>query len=231
MTFAYTLIDLTHILTAEIPCWEGDCGFQHYNVHDYEAGLETSFRVQRLKMDAGIGTHMDAPAHCISGGKTIADFDLNALLSPCVLIDVSNVANANYTVKPNDILEFEASHGEIMKGSFVIIRTGWDNYWENPVKYRNHYCFPSLEESTAKLLLQRGITGLGIDTLSPDRPDTGYPVHRTFLGAGKYIVENIANASSLPPLGSYILVLPIKIKEGTEAPVRLVALLKKNVAV
>ncbi|ASQ45534.1 cyclase family protein [Legionella clemsonensis] len=228
MNFPYALVDLTHTLTASIPCWEGTCGFQHHNVHDYEAGLDISFRVQRLDMDAGIGTHVDAPAHCIKGGKTIADLDLNKLLSPCIVIDVTGVANANYIVSPKDILAFEAAYSEITAGSFVIVRTGWDKYWGNPHKYRNNYNFPCIAAETAELLLQRKITGLGIDTLSPDRPDTGYPVHRMLLGAGKYIVENIANAKSLPAIGSYILVLPIKIKGGTEAPVRLIALLKKK---
>ncbi|CEK11110.1 cyclase family protein [Legionella hackeliae] len=227
MSFAYTLVDLTHVLTDSIPSWEGNCGFRHQNLQDYDASLDVSFRVQHLTMDAGIGTHMDAPAHCVKDGKTIADFDLNELLAPCVVIDVSSTQTANNTVIPEDIFAFEDRHGEIGAGSFVIIRTGWERYWNSPRKYRNNYNFPSLGAETAKLLLNRNISGLGIDTLSPDRPDAGYPVHQLILGAGKYIVENIANSGLLPPMGSYILVLPLKINEGTEAPVRLVALLKK----
>jgi kynurenine formamidase len=49
-------------------------------------------------------------------------------------------------------------------------------------------------------------------------------VHQAILGSGKYLVENIANARELPPIGAKILVLPLKIREGAEAPVRLVAL-------
>jgi len=73
------------------------------------------------------------------------------------------------------------------------------------------------------MLLERSIAGIGIDTLSCDRGDQGFPVHRVILGAGKYLVENIANAKELPPTGGRILVLPLKLKHGTEAPVRLVA--------
>jgi kynurenine formamidase len=73
------------------------------------------------------------------------------------------------------------------------------------------------------MLLQRSIAGIGIDTLSCDRGDQGFPVHRIILGAGKYLVENIANAKELPPTGGRILVLPLKLEHGTEAPVRLVA--------
>ena len=52
-----------------------------------------------------------------------------------------------------------------------------------------------------------------------------YPVHQTLLGAGKYLVENVANADKLPAVGSYSLALPILTVGGTEAPIRLIGLL------
>ena len=70
--------------------------------------------------------------------------------------------------------------------------------------------------------------GIGVDTLSPDTGKQGFPVHDIFLGAGKYLVENIANSESLPNVGAHILVLPLKIQGGTEAPVRLVGLVEKE---
>jgi len=76
--------------------------------------------------------------------------------------------------------------------------------------------------------LERGAAGIGIDTLSPDRPEDGFPAHKLLLGAGKFIVENAANLRSLPPLGSQVLVAPIKISGGTEAPVRLMGFIKER---
>jgi kynurenine formamidase len=49
------------------------------------------------------------------------------------------------------------------------------------------------------------------------------------LGADKIIIENVANLGSMPPTGGFVMVLPIKIKEGTEAPVRLVGLIEREV--
>ncbi|KTC84049.1 cyclase family protein [Legionella brunensis] len=228
MTFPYVILDLTHTLSSSIPSWEGTCGFQHQNIQDYESDAAVSFRVQRLTMDAGIGTHLDAPAHCIKGGKTIAELHLNELIAPCVVIDVSKAITTDYKVDTKDILDFEATNGKINRGSFVIVRTGWEQYWGQPEKYHNNHMFPCLGLDAAELLLQREVVGLGIDTLSPDRPNVGYLVHQAFLGAGKYIVENVANAVLLPPIGSYILILPLKIAEATEAPVRLIALVKRK---
>ena len=108
----------------------------------------------------------------------------------------------------------------------MIIRTGWDRFWNEPEKYRNNLQFPSIAHEAAILLLERQIVGLGIDTLSPDTPDSGYPVHQTLLSAGIYLIENVANSGQLPPMGSISLALPLKIAEATEAPMRFIALIE-----
>lgn len=226
MKFPYKIIDLTHILHEGIPTWDGGCGFHHEVGLDYHQCLtDVKFRVQNIKMNAGIGTHMDAPAHCIPSSTTIDQLQLNDLIAPCVVIDVSKDAHERYSVSISDIESFEKEHGVIEPGSFVMVRTGWEKFWNDPEQYRNNYIFPSVSEHAAKFLLDRQIVGLGIDTLSPDRAEDGFPVHGLLLGAGKYIIENVANSESLLPVGSFTLALPIKIKDGTEAPIRLVAFL------
>ena len=199
-------IDLTHTLEHEIPSWDGGCGFKYSLLSDDE------FHVHSISMKAGVGTHMDAPAHCILGGKTIEAFTLNELIAPCIVIDFS---------KGETVESFEKRYGRIPKGSFVLIRTGWDRYWNNPKKYQNN--FPTVSKETAELLLARDIAGLGVDTLSPDGRESDFPVHKILLGAGKILIENVANLAQLPPIGSTLFVLPLKIKAGTESPVRLIA--------
>lgn len=57
--------DLTQPLSASVPTWNGSCGFCLEIKKDYDQ----MFRVQQVKMHAGVGTHMDAPSHRIQGGK------------------------------------------------------------------------------------------------------------------------------------------------------------------
>lgn len=133
--------------------------------------------------------------------------------------------NENYIITPDVISKFEEEYGEIKPNTFIIFYTGWDRYWETPEKYINNHIFPSVHNDTAKLLIDRKISGLGVDTLSADTGANGFPVHRIILGADKYLVENIANAKEIPPVGTKILVLPLKIKDGSEAPIRLIALI------
>lgn len=222
MSFPYHIVDLSHTLDEAIPSWNGSCGFHQEVKLDYNSNIEISFRVQQLKMHAGIGTHLDAPAHCNLGKKTIHQLDLNNLVAPCVMINVSAQADENYSLSLDEVKLFEKTHGIIQPKSFVIIRTGWEKFWKEPKKYHNNYRFPSVSKAAADFLIERQVVGLGIDTLSPDRPESGFLVHAAFLGCEKYIIENIANAASLPPTGSWIMPLPIKTYGGTEAPMRLV---------
>ena len=225
MRFPYEIIDLTHPLSPSTPSWDGNCGFTHDTTIDYE-DCETlvKFRVQKITMYAGIGTHIDAPAHCMPGGLTTDALDLKNLVEPCVAIDVSKESHESYLMPVEAIHVFERKYGKINAGSFVIIRTGWDNFWKEPEKYRNNLVFPSISQEAAILLIERNVVGLGIDTLSPDLSDSGYPVHHAFLSAGKYLVENVANSSKLPPHGGFSLAMPMRIEGGTEAPTRLIGL-------
>lgn len=148
--------------------------------------------------------------------------DLNELITDCAVINVSDIADENYVAGPEVIQEFENKHGKLQPGTFVILYTGWDKYWDDKDKFRNNLNFPSASENFAKLLLERNVSGLGIDSLSPDAHED-FPVHRAFLGAGKYLVENVANAGQLPPTGAKIsIIMPMNIKDATEAPIRLV---------
>lgn len=200
-------IDLSHTLVEGIPSWDCDCGFKYSLLSDDE------FRTHSISMKAGVGTHMDAPAHCILDGNTIDALLLDDLIAPCIVIDVS---------QGQTIESFEKTHGKISKGSFVLIRTGWDRYWHDPVKYQNN--FPTVSKEEAELLLARDIAGLGVDTLSPDGRESDFPVHKILLGAGKILIENVANLDQLPPIGSTLFALPLKIKAGTESPLRLIAI-------
>lgn len=225
MLFPYKLIDLTHTLQPSIPTWTGTCGFHQSIAHDYKAGeSETQFRVMTINMHNGIGTHMDAPSHCIPGGKSIHEFNVEELCLPCVVVDVSEKIHARYRVSVEDIISFEKQYNKIPENSCVLIRTGWEQYWNSPEQYHNNHVFPTVSIEAAELLLERKVAALGIDTLSPDCPEYGFLVHQAFLSQGKILLENVANISNMPRVGGFVLVLPMRIKDGTEAPLRLVGL-------
>lgn len=222
----FKVVELTHFLTSHVPTWSGSCGFCIENKADYDQ----LFRVQRLKMDAGVGTHMDAPCHCIEGGGSIADISLEQLIVPACVIDVSMKADADYELSVEDIENDEREHGKIQRGSLVIVYTGWSRFWLKPEAYRNadshgQVRFPAISGKAAEFLLKRDVAGIAIDTLSPDCKDSTFSVHKIILGSGKYIIENIANCSQMPPRGSYVIAFPLRVQDAAESPVRIVGLI------
>lgn len=211
------LIDLTHRLHPAIPTWSGSCGFCLEVKRDYDK----TFRVQQMKMHAGIGTHMDAPSHRFEGGLSIADIPLERLFAPIALLNVSAWAGDDYLLSCKEIEDYETLHGKIEPNSLAIVYTGWSRFWSDPATYRK--AAPAVSEAAARMLLGRDIAGLAIDTLTPDRRDSDFPVHRVLLGAGKYIIENIASCEGLPPKGGLAIALPIAAEGASEAPIRLIA--------
>ena len=228
MMDSYKFIDLTYSIYKDMPSWNGRCGFSSEIKMDYDEGV----RVMLYKCHAGIGTHMDSPSHFFEGAANIADVPVEDLIVPACIIDVSSKAHADYMIITKDIIDFEKQHGNIPERSLVVGYTGCGKRWPDVRAYRNpdetgHMHFPGFAADTAELLLERRCVGIGIDTLSPDGSNMEFPVHQHILGAGKYILENVANLELMPKVGAYIIALPIKVKEGTEAAIRAIGLVPK----
>jgi kynurenine formamidase len=221
-------ISLTHTIAEGMPSWDDKCTFHLKTELDYhECTTDTKFKVNSLSFPAGIGTHIDAPAHCIPGGKTVDQLELNNIFE-CHVIDVSAKADAFYKVSVQDIYDYEHRYGPITEKSVVMIRTGWDKFWLQPEKYRNNYQFPSVSPEAALYIIEKNITALAIDTLSPDLPGNKFQVHDILLKEEIAIIENVANLEKIPPHGTVVLVAPLLIKDATEAPLSLIAFIDQE---
>jgi kynurenine formamidase len=204
----------------------GSCGFRSEIKMDYPQGL----RVLSYKCHAGIGTHLDAPSHFIPGGSNAGDIPLKSLIVPSHVLHVSDQCAADLIVQPDDLFVYEKRYGMIEKGSLILVHTGWGKHWTQPDRYRNldreaMMHFPTLSHELGEILIKRDVVGVGIDTLSPDPPKSQFPIHHLFLGKGKYILENVASLEQMPPVGAYVINLPLRIREGSESPVRLVGVI------
>src|SRR5260221_4874637 len=157
----FRVVELTQPLHPHAPTWNGSCGFCLEVKKDYDR----IFRVQQIKMHAGVGTHMDAPSHQFPGGMSIAEIPVERLIAPGCIIDVSKRAGADYQVSVEDIEAYESVYGKIPKGALVIAFTGWCRFFTDPVKYRNvgasgRMRFPSISANAAALLVERDVVGI-----------------------------------------------------------------------
>lgn len=221
------VVDLTHPLDESVPTWGGGCGFRLEIKMDYDKGL----CVQSIKSHAGVGTHMDAPSHFIRGAQNIGEIPLQELMVPLAVLHLNSRVDPDLLISVTDIREFEKKWGAIPKKALFVAYTGWERYWGIPEKYRNvgedgKMHFPGFSKEAAEYLLEKQISGIGIDSLSPDGSNNGegadqYPVHQVVLGAGKYILENLANLSQMPAHG-HVICLPPKMSKATESACRVV---------
>jgi kynurenine formamidase len=176
---------------------------------------------------------MDAPAHFAQGKRTIDAIPLGELVVPAVVIDARDRVSADpdFQLGADDVRAWEAQHGEVPAGSLVILNTGWHLRFADPGQYVNAddvktMHFPGFGTDSAALLIERGVVGIGIDTLSLDHgPSKDFATHNLMLGADKYMLENLANLDALPATGAWVIVGVLPVADGTQAQARVLAIL------
>lgn len=225
------ILDLSHALSEKNPRWPGDT--RTFEAEVQARPEEAGYFTRSFWMLEHFGTHMDAPAHFPPGQSTVDRIAPDRLVGPAVVIDVESraAADADYRLTAADILGWEERNGRMTAGAIVLARTGWEARWPDEQRYRNldqagvmH--FPGFSVEAAKLLIERGVSGLGIDTLSVDYgASKNFEVHRLSHAAELYHLENLANLSRLPESGAVLVVAPIKLEGGSGGPVRVFAFL------
>lgn len=67
-------VDLTQIINEQTRNFRNLPGCKVETIWDYHmCTTETKFRVQKISMNAGLGTHIDAPMHCFARGASVAE--------------------------------------------------------------------------------------------------------------------------------------------------------------
>lgn len=231
------LVDLTHSFDSRTIYWPTA---QPFVLEPVARGVGSGgywYAANNFRAAEHGGTHMDAPIHFARGHRAVDKVPLARCLGPAAIIDVTEAAgaDADYAVRPDDILRWEKHHGRLQPGTIVLVRTGWARYWPDRSRYLGsdkpgdveHLHFPGLSAAAARFLVtQRSIDAVGIDTASIDPGSArDFPAHRVLTAADVPIFENLANLNALPPAGAYIIALPMKIGGGTGAPLRAVAVL------
>ena len=233
----WRVVDLSHAYGGDTLYWPTDTtGFRLDTLAEGPTPGGYFYAAREFATAEHGGTHLDAPSHFAEGGDDAASVPLERLILPGVVIDVAAAAAADpdYRVTPEDVLAWEAEHGPVPAGSAVLIRTGWAARWPDALAYlgddtpgeTGNLHFPGIGADATRLLVEdRGVGLLGIDAASIDYgPSTDFIAHRIGAAAGVPNLENLADLSELPATGFLLVALPMKIENGTGAPVRAVAL-------
>ena len=213
------IVDLSHTVSESAP---------ELDAHGKAASSSFVF-------DEHVATRMEAPAQHIRGMWSVDQIPSERLVRPMIVIDIHKKARQDndYRLSMQDVADWEQAHGRIPGGAVVMAYSGWEDRWNSTDLYRNRtpngtQHFPGFTLEAARFLTEaRGIVGLGIDTPSTDGGNsTGFSVHRYCAEHSVYHLENLANIARVPEAGAVAVVTPLKLEKGTEAPVRVLALLK-----
>ena len=134
---------------------------------------------QEITTTLHVGTHLDAPAHFLSGGKFIGDLPLSFLAGPACVVDLERMGVGDYEIYgPNHFEQWEADTGiTIEPGDILIIHTGYHRHYpENWTdlsevdETRYFIRHPGPGRAFAEWVLERGIRWLAVDAGSADHP-------------------------------------------------------------
>lgn len=209
-------IDLSHVLQDGLPNFAGDPQIRIRSAARIPA---QSYNVAELTMSSHQGTHLDAPRHFYTDGRTVDEIPLERFYGPATLVDLAPGSELPAST-PLTIDHFRPHAAMFVPGARILYRTGWDRMFGQKIFFS---AFPTLTVEAARWIAEKRIGMLGMDTPTPSVDFL--ECHLTLLGPGIeiVIVEGLAGLERLPKHFT-LSVFPLKIKDGDGSPVRAVAL-------
>jgi len=118
----------------------------------------------------------------------------------------------------------------------VLLRTDWSKkpFREYAGMGDDGAHTPGPAPETVKWLVeQRDVHGFGTETIGTDYGQAQhfnppYPAHFYMHGKGRYGLQCLTNLDKLPPKGAVIVSAPLKIKQGSGSPLRVLALVEEG---
>ena len=191
-----------------------------------------------ITMGEHTGTHFDAPVHWVTGKDLPANstdtIPAGRCVGPACVLDVSRecAADPDFLLSPQGIQAWEAAHGRIPAGAWVLLRTDWSKRkgaaFINADADGPHT--PGFHQAASEFLArERDIVGVGVETIGTDAGQAGrfnppFPNHTIMHGAGKFGLASLCNLDRLPATGSVVVAAPLKLVNGSGSPLRVLAL-------
>lgn len=192
-----------------------------------------------IRMGEHTGTHFDAPVHWVTGrdlpDNTVDTIPVGQFIGPACVIDVTAdvAANEDYLLDVAGLEQWEARHGRVPRGAWVLLRTGWSrrSTTQDFLNVRADGPHgPGFDHATSRLLAtDRDVLGVGVETVGTDagqagRFDPPFPNHSIMHGHGKFGLASLCHLDRLPPTGAVVIAAPLKLVGGSGSPVRAIAL-------
>lgn len=239
------IVDLTQTLSADFPALQlppqfGQVwGFKQERICRYDE-KGPAWYWNNFSCGEHTGTHFDAPVHWVTGkdfpNNTVDKVDPSVFLAPAAVVNCSAEAasNPDWLLTIEHLQAWEVKHGRIPERAWLLFRTDWSKR-KMPEDFVNmqedgpHTPGPS-QAAVEWLIRERKVLGFGVETINTDAGQshswpTPYPCHTLMHGANRYGLQCLTNLDQLPPQGAMIIAAPLKIKNGSGSPLRVLALI------
>lgn len=196
-----------------------------------------------LEMGEHSGTHFDAPHHWITGRDNAEGYtdslDVQRLIAPVNVLDFSRecAADPDFLLTVQHVQDWEAKHGTINAGEWVVMRSDWDKRNHDEALFLNADATgPHTPGPTAEViqhLVDKGIVGWGSQCIGTDAGLAGtmsppFPAHNLLHANNRFGLASLTNLDQLPAKGAVLVVAPLKIARGTGSPIRALALVARD---
>lgn len=201
------LIDITLPLTGESPVYPGDQPFSRTVTSSMEDGASSNNSV--IKMGVHCGTHIDAPRHFMSEGRTIEALSPDLFIGKCKVLDLTFVES---------IIDVSVLQSVDLGGcTRLLLKTSNAHLLQ-----QGRFCtdYVALSKCGAQYLVEKGVKLIGIDyySIAPFTEPEG--VHRLILANDDMAILEAVDLSTVTPGEYELLCLPLLIPGADAAPVR-----------
>ncbi|MDE0767026.1 MAG: cyclase family protein [Opitutaceae bacterium] len=179
------------------------------------------WNARTLTLYSHAGTHMDAPFHFVENGGTIDQLDLNKCVGPCHVIAIEGL-------EPKALINIEhlgSVADTIRPGDRIILKTGWSQYVDNSLTYRDG--LPRISEALARWFVEKQVVFIGVEPPSIADVNNIHEVtliHEILLSAEIVIAEGLCNLDQLSQDIVELVALPLKPEGGDGCPARIIAI-------
>lgn len=188
------------------------------NIHDALAEIPGKVRpegewyvMSDVELMNHVGTHIEAPFHCLKDGADLAHLSLDQLTGETVILDLTN-AEAEGGVILAQVQAAAEKAGGIKAGDMVFGRMGKTKYFSTPA---------------LQWIVDQGIKLMGVDSggveLAHDKTHANVN-HLILFRANIPLIENLTNLDQLTQSRVKVYALPVPV-EGLDAfPLRVIAI-------
>jgi arylformamidase len=205
---AQKIYDISVDLRTRMHVYPGDPRFRSKQVKSIG---KDGYELHKLLLGNHSGTHVDAPAHFIEGGKRITDLPLELLIGRVRVVEIHGAEKV-------DVPELQKI--TLVDDFRILFKTRNSLLWKARKRFKKDYIYLTL--NAAMFLAENGIKLIGFDYLSIERyGEKEHPVHQFLLDNEIVIVEGL-NLAEVEEGDYEMACLPLKLKGLDAAPARVI---------